>query len=45
MSSWCEAFGHIRRYARDHNQQLTSVCQRVIDGRLSVRDLVGTPRP
>jgi GAF domain-containing protein len=38
-----DAFGHIRRYARNHNQQLTSVCQRVIDGRLSVRDLVGTP--
>jgi GAF domain-containing protein len=39
-----DALIHIRSYARNHNQQLTSVCRRVIDGTLSVSDLVERPR-
>jgi AmiR/NasT family two-component response regulator len=37
--SIADAFGQLRRYARSHNQKLTSVCQGVIEGRLSSSDL------
>jgi hypothetical protein len=35
-----EAFTHLRSYARTHNQQLTAVCQAIIDGRAGLADLI-----
>jgi GAF domain-containing protein len=35
-----DAFGRIRHYARTHNQQLTAVCQSIIDGRASMADFL-----
>jgi GAF domain-containing protein len=37
-----DAFAQIRSYARNHNQQLTAVCQRVLDGTLSATQLAGS---
>ncbi len=40
--SIADAFVQIRGYARDHNRRLTAVCQSVLDGTLSVRQLAGS---
>jgi GAF domain-containing protein len=40
-----DAFVQIRRYARNHNQQLTIVCQSVLDGVLHATDLAGSTTP
>jgi GAF domain-containing protein len=42
--SIAEAFAQMRSYARGHNQQLTAVCQNVLDGRIGVDELVGRRR-
>ena len=41
--SVAEAFVQIRSYARNHNQQLTAVCQSVLDGSLNLAQLAGPP--
>jgi transcriptional regulator with GAF, ATPase, and Fis domain len=40
-----DAFVHLRSYARNHNQQLTLVCQHVIDGTVRTDDLLDGSRP
>ena len=42
--SIAEAFVEIRSYARNHNRRLTAVCQSVLDGTLTIRQLAAATR-